>query len=282
MHYLCDAFRVSVRHACRVVLASRSSHYYCSIKNNDAALRARIKEITQNRVRYGCPRVYVLLRREGWRVNHKKVKRIYQEEGLSLRFKRPKRRVSAAHRQKEYVMLTGINQCWSMDFVADQLFNGQRLRSLTVVDNFSRECMAITVDHALKGGDVVETMKRICQTTGRKPERIKMDNGSEFISKVMDKWAYENKVTLDFSRPGKPTDNAFIESFNGSFRDECLNAHWFMSLEDAQGKIEAWRQDYNTFRPHSSLDNLTPMEFSNYHQASSSQNPKQISLKSVV
>lgn len=274
---------MSVRQACRAIQASRSSHYYRSIKSDDTALRARIKEITQNRVRYGCPRVYVLLRREGWAVNHKKVERIYQEEGLSLRFKRPKRRVSAAHRKDDAPPLTAINQCWSMDFVVDQLFNGRRLRSLTVVDNFSRECLAITVDHGLKGGEVVETMNAIYKRTGRKPERIKVDNGSEFISKALDKWAYENKVTLDFSRPGKPTDNAFIESFNGSFRDECLNAHWFMSLEDAREKIEAWRHDYNTFRPHSSLSNLTPTEFLHYHQACSSRNTqRQISLKSVV
>lgn len=265
-----------------MLLSSRSTHYYRSIKGDDGALQARIKEIARTRVRYGSPRIYVLLRREGWYVNHKKVERIDKEAGLSLRFKRPKRRVSAAHR-KEMPALTTINQCWSMDFVADQLFNERRLRSLTVVDNFSRECLAITVDHGLKGSDVVETMRRIYAHTGRKPERIKLDNGSEFISKALDKWAYENGVTLDFSRPGKSTDNAFIESFNGSFRDECLNAHWFLSLEDAREKIEAWRQDYNTFRPHSSLDNLTPTEFSNYHQACSSQNTqRQISIKSLV
>ena len=151
-----------------------------------------------------------------------------------------------------------------MDFVADQLFNGRRLRALTIVDNFSRECLGIMVDHSLKGDDVVTMMDTIKQSTGRKPDRIKVDNGSEFISKALDKWAYENKVTLDFSRPGKPTDNAYIESFNGSFRDECLNTHWFLSLEDARGKIETWRQDYNEFRPHSSLNNLTPYEFSTY------------------
>jgi putative transposase len=134
-----------------------------------------------------------------------------------------------------------------MDFVVDQLFNGRRLRSLTVVHNFSRECLAITVDHSLKGDDVVDTMKMIYEKTRRKPCRIKVDNGSEFISKSLDKWAYENKVILDFSRPGKPTDNAFIESFNSSFCDECLNAHWFLSLLDTRSKIEAWRQDTITF-----------------------------------
>ncbi len=250
------------------MMLSKSGYYYRPIKDTQEALRKRIKEIAGSRVRYGYQRIYVLLRREGWQVNHKRVYRLYKQEGLSLRFKRPKRRVSAAHRM-ERSLLTTKDQCWSMDFVADQLFNGRRLRSLTIVDNFSRECIAITVDHSLKGKDVVNTMTVIYELTGRKPERIQADNGSEFISKVMDKWAYEHGVTLDFSRPGKPTDNAFIESFNGSFRDECLNAHWFLSLADAREKIEAWRQDYNEFRPHSSLNNLTPHEFLNYHHASS-------------
>lgn len=263
-------------------MASRSNHYYRSIRGKDTALRARIKEITQTRVRYGCPRVYVLLRRDGWRVNHKKVERIYREEGLSLRFKRPKRRISAAHRLAR-PNLSGINQCWSMDFVADQLFNGKRIRALTIVDNFSRECLAIPVVHALKGEDVVATMEAIKHFSKRLPKRIQVDNGSEFISKALDKWAYENKVILDFSRPGKPTDNAFIESFNGSFRDECLNAHWFLSLQDAKEKIESWRQDYNTVRPHSSLNNLTPNEFASYHAGDPSDHSlRQISLKSVV
>jgi len=147
-----------------------------------------------------------------------------------------------------------------MDFVADQLFNGQRIRALTVVDNFSRESLGITVDYALKAADVVATMQHLQALRGT-PKRIRVDNGSEFISLALDRWAYENGVTLDFSRPGKPTDNAFIESFNGSLRDECLNVHWFLSLSDAREKIERWRLDYNEFRPHSSLGNLTPSEF---------------------
>lgn len=147
-----------------------------------------------------------------------------------------------------------------MDFVADSLFNGRRIRALTVVDNFSRECLAITVDQMLRGDDVVATMEHIKAMRG-KPKRVQVDNGSEFISKALDLWAYENDVVLDFSRPGKPTDNAHIESFNGSLRDECLNLNWFLSVEDAQEKIEAWRVDYNEFRPHQSLGDRTPTEF---------------------
>lgn len=148
-----------------------------------------------------------------------------------------------------------------MDFVADQLFNGRKFRVLTLVDNFSRQCLATRVGQSIKGIDVVRIMEDVKQNFRITPERIQVDNGSEFISKDFDRWAYENNVTLDYSRPGKPTDNPFIESFNGSFRDECLNVNWFMSLEDAEEKIETWRQDYNHFRPHSSLNNMTPIEY---------------------
>ncbi len=147
-----------------------------------------------------------------------------------------------------------------MDFVSDNLFNGRRFRSFTLVDNFSRECLGITPGQSIKGEDVVKFVSRISFGRGV-PERIFLDNGPEFIGKSLDKWAYENKVILDFSRPGKPTDNAYIESFNGSFRDECLNVNWFLSLDDAKEKIEAWRKEYNEFRPHSSLGDLTPKEF---------------------
>lgn len=238
----------------------RSVYYYKTTRDDQLALRARIKEIAAVRVRYGYQRIYILLRREGWFINHKRVYRLYQQEGLSLRHKKPKRHVSAVTRDKSPIAMKK-DECWSMDFVTDQLFDNHRIRALTIVDNFSRECLNITVDYSLKGEDVVNVMQSIYRQFGRIPKRIKVDNGSEFISKALDKWAYENEVQLDFSRPGKPTDNAYIESFNGSFRDECLNAHWFMSLEDAQKKIETWRQDYNEFRPHSSLNNMTPKEF---------------------
>jgi putative transposase len=155
---------------------------------------------------------------------------------------------------------TSINESWSMDFVSDSLFDGKRFRALTVVDNFSRECLAIRVDQGIKGEDVAETMNWLHITRGL-PKSIRVYNGPEFISKALDKWAYEHGVTLDFSRPGKPQDNCLVESFNGSFRDECLNVNWFLSLEDAREKIEAWRIDYNEFRPHSSLDEKAPREF---------------------
>jgi putative transposase len=242
---------------------SRSSYYYKAHPRDDRAERARIREIAATRVRYGMWRIHTLLRREGWKINHKKTHRIYVEEGLNLRRKRPRRRVSAAHRIGR-PEVSHIDECWSMDFVADELFNGRRIRALTVVDNLSRESLAITVGQRLTGDDVVATMQAL-QGSGRVPERIQVDNGSEFISKALDRWAYDNEVTLDFSRPGKPTDNPFIESFNGRFRDECLSVHWFTSIDDARQKIEQWRVEYNRVRPHSSLSDRTPEEFRSEH-----------------
>lgn len=195
-------------------------------------------------------------------VNHKRVYRLYKQLGLNLRSKRPRRNRSGAHRL-ERVQPKALHQSWSMDFVADQLFDGRRFRALTVVDNYSRKCLAIHVGQSIKGADVTDIMQDISQRHGQTPDRIQADNGSEFISKALDLWAYDNGVTLDFSRPGKPTDNPYIESFNGSFRNECLNVHWFLSLKDAKEKIEAWRYDYYAFRPHSSLGDLTPNEYIN-------------------
>jgi putative transposase len=155
-----------------------------------------------------------------------------------------------------------------MDFVADKLFDGRKFRALTVVDNFSRKCLKIHVGQSIKGPDVVQVVNDIVEAENALPERIKVDNGSEFISKAMDLWAYDNEVKIDFSRPGKSTDNAFIESFNGSLRDECLNTNWFLSLEDAKKKIETWRREYNEYRPQSSIGDLTPTEFLKQYQLS--------------
>ncbi|HED1244715.1 TPA: IS3 family transposase [Enterobacter bugandensis] len=257
--YLLDAYRIGLRRGCRLMMQSRTVYNYRSCRD-DRALTQRIREIAEARVRYGCQRIHILLRREGWLINHKKTHRIYCLEGLNLRTKRPRRHVTARHRRVR-PEVSAVDQCWSMDFVADNLFNGRRIRALAIVDNFSRECLAIQVGQGLRGEDVVVVMERLKQMKRRVPLRLQTDNGSEFISKSLDRWAYENKVTMDFSRPGKPTDNALVESFNGSLRDECLNVHWFLSLEDAQEKIECWRQEYNQQRPHSSLNNLTPEEF---------------------
>ena len=246
-------------------MLARSTFCYKPTKKDDVVLMACIRDIALTRVRYGFWRIYVLLRREGWTVNHKRVYRLYKLQGLNLRSKRPRRSRAAAHRLPR-IESGRFFQHWSMDFVADQLFDGRRFRALTVVDNWSRKCLAIHVGQSIKGSDVKQVMEHICSQYKRVPARIQVDNGSEFISKILDQWAYENQVTLDFSRPGKPTDNPYIESFNGSFRDECLNLHWFLSLPDAQEKIEEWRKEYNSFRPHSSLGDLTPNEYLDQQQ----------------
>ncbi|MBH0366985.1 IS3 family transposase [Salmonella enterica] len=242
--FLLEAYRISVRRGCGLLMQSRTVYHWQS-QRDDRAITLRI---------------HIQLRREGWPVNHKKTHRIYCPEGLNLRRKRPRRHISAARRQQRPV-LTHVDQCRSMDFVSDNLFNGRRFRALTVVDNFSRECLAIHAGKSLKGEDVVRIMEALRVPDKRLPVRIQTDNGSEFISKSLDKWAYEHGVTMDFSRPGKPTDNPFIESFNGSLRDECLNIHWFLSLEDAQEKPDNWRREYNHERTHSSLNDMTPAEF---------------------
>ncbi len=260
MDDLVESYRVGVKRACPVVGLHRSAYYYKSTsKRDDTAIKIRMKEIVETRIRYGSPRVYTLLRREGFYVNHKRVERIYREQGYSLRNKRPKRRVSPEHRSPSNEC-SRLNEVWAMDFVSDALFNGRRIRALTVVDIFSREALAIRVGIKLTGADVIETLDDIAKER-RLPERIKTDNGTEFTSLVYDKWAYDKGITTDYSRRGKPTDNGTIERFNGSLRDECLNVNWFLSLDDAYEKIESWRRDYNHFRPHSSLDDMTPADF---------------------
>jgi len=229
-------YNISIQRCCKLIVLHKSVFYYRVKERDDVLLRMRMREIAQTRVRYGFWRIYILLRREGFMDNHKRVYRVYCEEGLNLRSKRPKRSRCAAHRQPALGNASSLHECWSMDFVADQLYDGSRFRALTVVDNYSRKCLAIYAGKSLKGSDVAGIMDNLVTSAGTSPGRIKVDNGSEFISKILDRWAYENKVELYFSRPGKPTDNPFIESFNGSFRDECLNTNWFFSLEDAEGK----------------------------------------------
>jgi putative transposase len=219
----------------------------------------RLRDLAGARPSYGYRRLGLLVRREGWAVNHKLVYRLYREEGLALRRRRPRRRVSAARREA-LPKPQRTNESWSMDFMADQLYSGRGLRILTIVDNFSRESLALKVGLSIKGDDVVEVLDSLIRDRGA-PRSIRVDNGTEFTSVVMDQWAYWHGVVLDFTRPGKPTDNAFIEAFNSRLRQECLNENWFLSLADAQEKVEAWRRDYNGDRPHSSLGNLTPEEF---------------------
>jgi putative transposase len=262
------AWRVSIRRACRAVPVDRSTYHYRSKRAGQAPLAKRIQEIAETRVRYGYRRIHVLLRREGWPVNVKRVCRLYREQGLQLRNKSPKRRVKAKLREGRS-SATEANQVWAMDFVHDQLFDGRKIRILTMVDTFTRLSPAIEVRQNFRGADVVEVLERVSRELGH-PKTIRLDNGPEFISKELDLWAFMHNVTLDFSRPGKPTDNAFIESLNGKFRAECLNANWFLSLDEARRKCEAWRRDYNEVRPHSAIGNKVPIML---HRASG--NPDQ-------
>jgi putative transposase len=249
-------WRVSIRRACRNLRVDPSSYHYKSRRPSQASLKQRIKEIAETRVRYGYRRIHVLLRREGWLVNAKRVNRLYREMGLQLRNKSPKRKVKAKLREGRSAP-AGANDVWAMDFVHDQLYDGRKIRILTVIDAFTRYVPAIEVRERFTGADVVAALEEVCRTTGY-PKSIRVDQGPEFVSKDLDMWAYARGVELDFSRPGKPTDNAFIESLNGKFRAECLSAHWFLSLADARRKCERWRRDYNDVRPHSAIGYETP------------------------
>ena len=252
-------YEVSQRRVCQVLEFSRSSYFYHSIADEQAALKIRIRDLAYARVSYGYRRIHILLQREGWQVNHKRVYRLYKQEGLMMRPKKPRRHVTACRRM-ERLEATVPNDGWSMDFMSDELYDGRRIRLLTLVDNFTRESLVIEVDSHLSGHRVVEVLMRLGEERSL-PKTIRVDNGPEFISKILDQWAYLNGVALDFSRPGKPTDNAFIEAFNGRLRQECLNENWFLSMEDAREKVEMWRKEYNVHRPHGALGNLTPVEF---------------------
>lgn len=213
------SYRVSIRIACKALALNRATYYYKPHRDDQALLRMKIRDYATSRVRYGYRRIHVLLQREGIKVNHKRVYRLYCLENLNERLKA--RRKQVARPRRALVKMCQANEVWAMDFVADQLFNGKWFRTLTVVDVFTRECLLTHVGQSIKGTDVVYALEQLCSQRGT-PETIRVDNGPEFVSKELDLWAYRCKVKLSFSRPGKPTDNPHIESFNGSFREECL------------------------------------------------------------
>jgi putative transposase len=248
---------ISERCACRYTGFARSTQRYRTRRPPRAELRARLNTLAVRRPRWGYRRLYRLLRREGLVVNRKLVQRVYREEGLHVR-RRTRKRVAIA--RTPIVLPTKRNELWSMDFVGDALGTGRRFRALTIVDDVTRESPAIDVDFSLPAERVVRTLDQVGQTRGY-PAGIICDNGPEFRSEALDEWAKQHGVTLHFIDPGKPIQNAFIESFNGRLRDECLNESWFVSLADAQQTIEAWRIDYNVARPHSGLAGRTPEEF---------------------
>jgi putative transposase len=254
------AYELSERRAIRALGVPRSSVRYRSKKAPREPLRARIREIAAARVSFGYRQVHTLLRREGWPVNHKLTYRLYREEGLVLRSRRPKRRRAAARREQTPVPRRP-NERWAMDFVHDTLSGGQTVRVLAVLDVYTRECVALRAGRGFKGDDVAGILSESGADRAALPDVISVDNGTEFTSKSLDHWAYWNRVKLDFSRPGKPTDNAHVEAFNSVLRRECLSQHWFIDLEDAQQVLDRWRADYNNFRPHGSLARSTPADF---------------------
>lgn len=245
------------RQACWFTGFSRSSQRYTACRAPQAALRERLLTLATLRPRWGYRRLHWLLRREGQRVNRKRIDRLYRELGLVVR-RRQRKRVAVPRRP--LVKPTRPNQRWSMDFIGDALADGRKFRCLTLWDDFTRESPAIETDFSLSGERVVRVLERVGTVRGF-PEVIVCDNGPEFTCQVLNQWAHERGVHLQFIDPGKPVQNAFAESFNGRLRDECLNDHWFLNLRDAQQTIEAYRQDYNTSRPQSSLGEQTPAEY---------------------
>jgi putative transposase len=249
----------SLRRACRIVgLSTATWRYQRQTSAANRSVLARLQAHAAIRARFGYRRLHILLAREGLVVNHKRVHRIYRAAGLQVR-RRHRKRLTRAERIPLPVPDQRLAR-WSMDFTVDTLADGRGFRTLNIVDDFTRECVAIEVDRSLPGLRVARVLDRLHATIGL-PPAIVVDNGPEFAGRTLDAWAYARGVTLRFIRPGKPVENAYIESFNGKFRDECLNEHWFVSLADAQVTIEAWRIDYNTVRPHSSLDGATPAHF---------------------
>ena len=255
--FLEKAYRMSQRRACGVVGFVRSSCRYLSRRGDEMEIRTRLVELAAERPRYGYRRLCDLLRREQV-INHKRVHRLYRLEGLAVRRRRRKRVASVQRKPLE--PSSAPNQEWSMDFMSDTLATGRVFRTLNIVDDFTRECLAIEVDTSLPGLRVVRVLERLAAERGL-PGRLVVDNGPEFACRVMDQWVYDHGVELHFIAPGRPMQNAFVESFNGKFRDECLNQHWFTSLGDARRTIEEWRIDYNDVRPHGSLGRIPPATF---------------------
>jgi putative transposase len=250
----------SERRACRLIGVDRTAFQYRARRPDDAGVRERLRELANERRRFGYRRLAVMLKRDGRRMNLKKVYRLYKEERLTVRKRGGRKR--ALGTRAPMTMPQDANQRWSIDFVQDALDDGRRFRILNVVDDFTRECLASVLDTSLSGVRVVRELDRLCSVHGR-PAMIVSDNGTELTSHAVLRWVEEIGIEWHYIAPGKPVQNAFVESFNGRLRDECLNEHVFRSLSQARGIVEAWRIDYNTVRPHSSLGGLAPSVFAN-------------------
>ena len=266
-----EELMISERRACGLVGLARTTLRRVVIEESaTASLRTRIIDLAYARRRFGYRRIHDMLRREGVRANHKKVYRLYRQAALSVR-KRRRRKGVMIDRQALDVP-TGPNEIWSIDFVMDALANGRRIKCLTIVDDFTRECLDIAVDYGISGGYVARILEAVGQFRGL-PGAIRTDQGPEFTSRALDRWAYGCGVDLKLIAAGKPTQNAYIESFNGKFRDECLNDHYFNNLEHARAVIAEWRRDYNEARPHSGIGRMPPAEFAARHRLRSISKP---------
>ena len=264
--HLCTAHKVSERRACEVLQVDRSSVRYKSIRSDDADIREAMKSIAHERRRFGYRRIHVMLTRQGIHVNQKKLRRLYREEKLQVRKRGGRKRAIGTRRPM--LLPNRCNERWSLDFVSDAFTDGRRFRVLTIVDDYSRECLSLVADTSLSGLRVAIELDTLIRDRG-KPNTIVSDNGTELTSMAVLKWCQETGVDWHYIQPGKPMQNAFVESFNGSFRDECLNETLFSSLREARDQINQWKEDYNQQRPHSSLGNLTPDEYAqkmNLHQ----------------
>jgi len=256
--YLQAAYGVSERRACSAMAVDRSTIRYESKRPDDTELRDQVRQIASERRRFGYRRIHVLLEREGIQVNLKKLRRIYSEEKLQVKRRGGRKRALGTRRPIE--VPTAVNVRWSLDFVSDAFTDGRRFRILAVVDDFTRENLALIADTSLSGSRVVRELQALCEQRGY-PKTIVSDNGAELTSTAVLKWVQETGIDWHYIQPGKPTQNAFIESFNGRLRDECLNETLFSSLRDARYELSRWREDYNQVRPHSALGNLSPAEF---------------------
>lgn len=255
---------ISERRACGLVGLSRTVLHYAPMPRPDnEQIQQRLIELAEERRRFGYRRLHALLRREGTHANHKRVHRLYRDAGLAVR--RRSKRQGVAVQREPLLVPDRPNQVWSMDFVFDAMADGRRLKCLTIVDDFTREAIDIVVDRGIGGEYVTRVLDRAAVFRGY-PEAIRTDQGPEFTGKALDQWAYAHSVQLKLIQAGKPTQNAYIESFNGKFRDECLNDHWFRNIHHARDLVSAWRRDYNEQRPHSALDYRTPAEISALHR----------------
>jgi len=259
VNHVYQQYKISERRACELIQIPRSTHRYEKVEDKDKEIKSKLREIAFKRKAFGYRRLHILLQRKGVKINHKKTYRLYKEDRLNLRIKGKNKRYRNTERRSIEIPKRP-NQKWAMDFMTDSLTNGKKLRAFNILDIFSRECPIIEIGTSMPSLKVIETLDMLALERGL-PEVIKVDNGPEYTSEAIRKWANEKGITLEYISPGRPMENGHIESFNGKFREECLNQNAFRTMQEAKNIIEEWRVDYNEFRPHSALGYKAPAEF---------------------